>query len=150
AAQEAEVRVALEADRGWPQDPVATDPDLLRLAIGNLLDNAIGHNVAGGQVVVLAETAGDGCAIVIRNTGQTLTQDQVAKLTEPFNRAGQTRLAGGGLGLGLTLVDAIARHLGGRLTLTANPADAGGSDSFAPGGGLTARLTLPLRRPPLR
>ncbi|MDR1824989.1 MAG: HAMP domain-containing histidine kinase [Bifidobacteriaceae bacterium] len=142
-AEAAGVTVALEPGRGRPAGPVATDPDLLRLAIGNLLDNAIGHNVTGGRVKVTVAAQGDRCDIVIVNTGEGLTEDQVARLAEPFNRGDRSRLAGGGLGLGLTLVDAIARKLGGGLTLAANPAGGEGWPG-APGGGLTARFTLPV------
>ena len=53
-------------------------------------------------------------------------------LAEPFHRGDDSRLAGEGLGLGLSLVETIARSQGGTLTLT--PRD---------GGGLRARLALP-------
>lgn len=56
--------------------------------------------------------------------GESLSEEAMGRLTEPFNRGDRTRLAGGGLGLGLTIVDTIARTTGGTLAL--RPRKAGG------------------------
>lgn len=80
-------------------------------------------------------TASDGehgAELVIENDGRELTETETIRLTEAFHRGEQTRLAGRGTGLGLTLADTAARALGGTLTLSPRP-----------GGGLIARLAIP-------
>ena len=64
--------------------------------------------------------------------GPDFSADQVSHLVEPFSRGAAARLAGGGVSLGLTIVDTIACGCGGELALRA-----------CPGGGLAAELTLP-------
>ena len=109
------------------------DQDLLLLATGNLLDNAIAHNRPGGRVEISLGDD-DGCWLEVTNDGADLTAADLQELREPFHRGNNSRLsgAGQGLGLGLALVDSVAEALGGTLALTANT-----------NGGLTARLHLP-------
>lgn len=118
--------------------PAVADASLAAIAVGNLVVNAIRHSPAGSRIEVGAEVAAEGgtaCAnarLVVENDGRVLSPSEVARLTEPFHRGAQTRLAGPGTGLGLTLVDTIARALGGALSLAPRA-----------GGGLVATLTLP-------
>jgi two-component system sensor histidine kinase VanS len=61
----------------------------------------------------------------VENTGEKLAEQSVAGLVEPFRRgAGRVRADHAGVGLGLSIVDSIARTHGGTLTLT--PRSAGG------------------------
>ncbi|MFT3875262.1 MAG: HAMP domain-containing sensor histidine kinase [Propioniciclava sp.] len=108
------------------------DPTLATMLIGNLVENAIRHNLDGGEI--RAEVLGDGtgAVLVLGNDGRLLTQAETARLTEPFHRGDRTRIAGPGAGLGLTLAEAITRRLGGVLLL--RPRE---------GGGLTVELRLP-------
>lgn len=112
---------------------VEGDAVLLERAIRNLLENGIRHNVRGGELVVRVE-AGE---LVVSNTGAELAPETVALLTEPFYRGDETRTSTGdrtGTGLGLAIVDSIAVTHGGVLLLAPRP-----------GGGLVARLSLPVR-----
>lgn len=107
------------------------DPVLADLAVGNLLDNAIRHNDPGGTLGI-ATGGSDGRAWVeITNSGGLLTEEEAARLIEPFNRGAGTRTAAGGrsLGLGLTLVHNIATTSEAILTLVP-----------VPSGGLAARI----------
>lgn len=112
---------------------------LISRLVDNVLDNAIVHNETGGWVSVAAG-AQDGVAIiVVENGGPILDQEQVDLLAQPFRRLGPGgtsagRVAtGGGSGLGLSIVTAIAAAHGGRLDLSARP-----------DGGLRVVITLPL------
>jgi signal transduction histidine kinase len=70
--------------------------------VANLVDNAIRHNVAGGWVSVSC-VAG---VLTVTNTGPVVPKTDVARLFEPFQRL--TVRTGDGLGLGLSIVRAIA------------------------------------------
>lgn len=117
-----------------PAGPLLVEMDvvLLQLAIDNLVDNAIRHNVDGGFVRARAGRAGRGTYVEIANSGAVLSAGEAAVLKEPFNRGPRTRLGDGGTGLGLTLVDAIAETHSGTLTISPRP-----------GGGLVCRFDLP-------
>jgi signal transduction histidine kinase len=127
ATVDCEVREAL---------PVRVDSALLELAVGNLIGNAVRHNVPEGLVRVSAGVSHGEVRLRIENTGAQLDEHTLTTITEPFNRGDTTRLSGGpsdpGLGLGLTLADEAARAWGGSLAL-----------SCRPGGGLIAVLHLP-------
>ncbi len=97
---------------------VMGDAPLIERLIGNLVENAIRHNRTGGRLDV--EVGGGAHAFVrVGNDGAELTAEQVARLTEPFTRATDDR-TGRGFGMGLAIVDAVARAHGARLTLHAH------------------------------
>ncbi len=109
------------------------DAEVVRIAVANLVENAIRHNHPGGTVAVRTGEDGETAWVEVENSGRDLTGEDLAELTEPFHRGEHTRLATDeGLGLGLALVETIARGQGGALTLTARAE-----------GGLVARLGLP-------
>ena len=112
--------------------PVAADPGLLTLAVGNLLDNAVKHNRPDGTVEVRCGETPTATWVEVSNDGADLTGTDLDALREPFHRCDRSRLAGEGLGLGLALVDTVATAVGGTLHLAARPQ-----------GGLTARLSVP-------
>ena len=75
--------------------------------------------------------------LTVENTGEHLEPALVATLAEPFQRGtGRTRTDHAGVGLGLAIVDSIARAHDG--TLDARP---------APGGGLRVTVHLPAATP---
>jgi two-component system sensor histidine kinase VanS len=99
-------------------------PLLLQLAT-NLVHNAIVHNVPEGIVWVTTSTE-PGCAVfTVENTGEPLTEASVATFVEPFLRGTErVRTDHAGVGLGLAIVESIARAHDG--TLTVIPRAAGG------------------------
>ncbi|NUT95956.1 MAG: HAMP domain-containing histidine kinase [Saccharothrix sp.] len=97
--------------------PVSGHRALTERLVVNLVDNALRHNVPGGWVEV---TCGDG-VLSVANTGPVVSE--VDRLFEPFHRGGRTR-SGEGLGLGLSIVRAIASAHDA--TVTAAPRDGGG------------------------
>ena len=113
--------------------PVTGDPRLLERLIHNLIDNAIRHNVRGGHVEVTAERRRADTVLTVTNTGPLVSAGEVERLLQPFQRAGTERTTHGeGLGLGLSIVDAIAGAHGADLTLTPQP-----------NGGLRIEVTFP-------
>jgi signal transduction histidine kinase len=107
--------------------PVTGDPRLLERLIRNLIDNAIRHNVAGGRVRLTTGTDAGQAVLSISNTGAPVPRAEIARLFAPFQRLGADRVGRrDGHGLGLSIVDAIARAHGARLG--ARPLPDGGLD----------------------
>ena len=107
------------------------DPRLLESLAANLVENALRHNVAGGRAQVTTATIAGQASMAVRNTGPAIPADQIERLLRPFQRLGTERVAQpgrpvGGHGLGLAIVDAIARAH--EATLTASARTGGGLD----------------------
>jgi signal transduction histidine kinase len=107
--------------------PATADPSLAESLIGNLIDNAIRHNLPGGQVEISTALTTAGAAITVGNTGTLIPPDAVEYLFQPFRQLGTQRIRhNGGHGLGLAIIRAIADAHGA--ALTASPRPHGGLD----------------------
>jgi signal transduction histidine kinase len=104
------------------------DPILLDLLVGNLIRNAVQHNVQDGQVWV---RTGPGL-LEVANTGPRIGAERLRELLEPFRRGHRDRLRSAGVGLGLAIAEAAASAHGARLELQPRP-----------GGGVTATVAFP-------
>ena len=104
-------------------------PMAMRRAITNLVDNAL--NYAGGPVEIETRRDGGRALIEVMDRGPGVPQGEAERLKRPFARLDEARSGRGGAGLGLAIVDRIARAHGGQFELAARP-----------GGGLAARLSL--------
>jgi signal transduction histidine kinase len=139
AAQVPPGTVAVHAKLGEAE--TTGNPVLLERLVQNLVENGVRHNIAeDGWLEVGSETGPDGSAVlVVSNTGPVVPRYEVPHLFEPFRRLDTDRLSPTtpGAGLGLSIVQAIARAHGG--TVHAKPRD---------GGGLTVTVTLPPERAP--
>lgn len=132
AAEEAgmAVRTAIAAT---PELPLHAG--LVSQAIANLVDNAMKHGASGGELVLAAAADAGAVRLTVADRGPGIATDQRAAALRRFGRLdGARRLPGAGLGL--TLVEAVARQHGGWLELA----------DHAPG--LAATLVLPLARQP--
>jgi signal transduction histidine kinase len=106
------------------------DASLAERLVANLIDNAIRHNHANGQIQISTGTTSDGKAfITVSNTGPCVPPDQLPRLYQPFQRLDLARTGGTGLGLGLAIVQAIAAAHEAELIAQPNPE-----------GGLTVQL----------
>ena len=104
---------------------VIGDAQLLERAVTNLVQNAVVHNVAGGRVDVRLSAGRDTARLVVENSGSLISPEVAAGLTLPFRRGVTDRTSSDrGVGLGLSIVQAVADHHGGRLLLT--PLESGG------------------------
>lgn len=115
-------------------EPASTSGDLalVQRLVANLVDNAVGYNVPGGQVEIKTGTRGGRSVVSVANTGPEVPAEQVARLFEPFQRLHRT--AGDGhRGLGLSIVKAIATAHHALITAHARQ-----------GGGLVVEVAFPL------
>jgi two-component system, OmpR family, sensor histidine kinase VanS len=101
-------------------------PALLLQMTTNLVHNAIVHNLPEHGIVSITASAHPGHVVLtVENTGEQLTPELAATLTEPFQRSSKRmRTDDAGVGLGLAIVKSIAQAHDGTLTLT--PRAAGG------------------------
>ena len=118
--------------------PAATvgDPALLERVMGNLVENAVRHNVDAGWLHLSSSTCADGVRMQVSSSGPEVDPASVAALFEPFRRGGTARTAHRGSGLGLAIVHAVVTAHEGSVQ-----ADA------VPGGGLSVTVTLPAAGP---
>jgi two-component system osmolarity sensor histidine kinase EnvZ len=104
-------------------------PLAMRRAVGNLIDNALRY--AGGAIEVGTRRDGAQALIEVMDRGPGIPPGEVERLKRPFTRLNEARSGSGGAGLGLAIVERIARAHGGRFELAGRN-----------GGGLVARLSL--------
>jgi signal transduction histidine kinase len=103
---------------------VAADGVLLRLAISNLLDNAIHYNRPGGRVELVLEAGPAGVVLEVANTGPGIPPGERAQVFDRFHRGTEARnRRRDGMGLGLSLAREIVLAHGGALVLTGSGAD---------------------------
>lgn len=96
----------------WPLPEILGDPDLLFLAVHNLLDNAIKFTRPGNTVEVRAFEDGASVVVEVADTGPGIPENELPLVWEELYR-GQSARGISGSGLGLALVKAIAeRHKG--------------------------------------
>jgi signal transduction histidine kinase len=122
-----ELNAALEGAR------VKGDRQLIERLVANLLDNAIRHNTTEGRIDVTTATAAAGTVLSVANSGPVIAPAELERLRRPFQRLGAERITqGGGHGLGLSIVHAIATAHGASLAVNPQPA-----------GGLHAEVSFP-------
>jgi two-component system osmolarity sensor histidine kinase EnvZ len=109
--------------------PLRFAPLAVGRAVTNLVDNALRY--AQGPVEIDARDEAGRAVIEVLDRGPGVPEAEAERLKRPFTRLDEARSGPGGAGLGLAIVDRIARAHGGSLTLAARP-----------GGGLAARLEL--------
>ena len=115
AAEQEGTRLVVVGDR---EVLVTGDRDLIFDAIANLVDNAIKHGRAGGQVVVANENIDGGPVISIADDGPGIPAHEYEQVFKRFYRLEHSRTPGNGLGL--SLVAAVARLHGAQIEMLDN------------------------------
>ncbi|NOT23512.1 MAG: hypothetical protein HOP22_12425 [Nitrospiraceae bacterium] len=99
--------------------PVLGDAQWLKQALINLLDNALRYTPSGGAVTVRLQTAGEGIALTVEDTGHGIEPEHLPHLFERFYRTDRGRAKdSGGTGLGLAIVKEIVEAHGGSISVT--------------------------------
>ena len=100
----------------WPLPQISGDPDLLFLAMYNLLENAVKFTRPGNRVEVRAFEDGSILVIEVADTGPGIPEDELPHVWEDLYR-GQGARGIPGSGLGLALVRAVIERHGGKVSL---------------------------------
>ena len=105
-ARSRRVRLELPEEELW----IMGDEELLRRALGNLLDNALKHSE--GEVELRLYREGPEVVFEVRDFGDGVSEEQLARLADPFVRF-NSRVEGTGLGLSLArqAAQAMRGHL---------------------------------------
>ena len=128
SAEEKQQVLTLEA----AEVTLLVDQQRLTQAITNLLDNALAYTPAGGAIAVSLEAEDDRCVIRVRDSGPGIRSDEMLTIWQRFIRGSASSARTPGMGLGLSLVKAVAHAHGG---------DAGCSN--CPSGGAEFWISLP-------
>lgn len=91
-------------------------PDSLRIAISNLLGNALAYTQNGGTVTITLKVGPGSTTIEVSDTGIGIPDDQTAKIFDRFYRGAQVKDGDpSGSGLGLAIAKAVVAAHGGTL-----------------------------------
>jgi len=112
--------------------PVSGEPVLLERMVGNLVDNAVRYNRPDGHLAISTGTADGRAVLRISSTGRVIPPGEAQTLLEPFVHGQGARVRTDGLGLGLSIVRAVALAHQGGISVAARP-----------GGGLDVTVELP-------
>jgi two-component system, OmpR family, sensor kinase len=139
-------RLGLLGDRVWELDTapapgkvaILGDRDRLAQAMLNLAANAVQHTGPGDRLAFGIDTTTDAARLWVRDTGPGLGDDVIDQLfTRRFRGAASRSRRSEGMGIGLSIVDAVARGHGGRA-----------SAANEPDGGARFTIELPIDSPP--
>jgi two-component system sensor histidine kinase CpxA len=101
------------------------DPEMLRIAIENVVRNAVRYTPPDTKVSVGLQMIGEWAEVAIRDRGPGVPESELTSIFLPFHRVADARdRASGGTGLGLAITDRALRLHGG--TVSARNADEGG------------------------
>ncbi|MEW9554583.1 sensor histidine kinase [Nonomuraea sp. NPDC050783] len=133
AGEEADAK-AVVLHQALAPAPAEGDPILLERLVQNLVENAMRHNVQGGEVWVTTRLSDGEAELSVANTGPVVPAYDLDAIFEPFRRLRADRVRSDrGTGLGLSIVRATAKAHKGTVTAEAREE-----------GGLTVTVRLPL------
>jgi signal transduction histidine kinase len=114
-------RLACRVESSAPD--VDADPNLLRRALDNLLDNAAKFSDPDTTIELTAAAGPDGALVLtVKDAGIGIQEAELERIFEPFYRTDRSRArATGGVGLGLALARRIASAHGGTITAESEP-----------------------------
>ncbi len=122
SAERSNLRFRLEIQREL--SPIFIDKGLMRIAVNNLLTNAIKYNQEDGEVVVSADESADAFVIRVRDTGLGIRAEDKDRIFDKFFRSESPSISSiEGHGLGLTLARQIVELHGGEISVESSPGD---------------------------
>ena len=132
-AQEKGVRLTRDIARDLPR--MLADGDRLAQVFTNLIDNAIRHTPAGGEVSARARHEGSTLVVTVQDTGEGIPPEDLARIFERFYQVDKSRRRRQtGAGLGLSIVQQVIQAHGGTIDVAS-----------AVGEGTVFTIKLPVR-----
>jgi two-component system phosphate regulon sensor histidine kinase PhoR len=117
-APEAEAKGIWLRVQTQPCGMVVADPAHIKQLWTNLISNAIKYTPRGGQIMIRLFPEHGTVVGVVKDTGIGITQEDLARLFEPFFRTQQAReFSRHGTGLGLSIVRQVIQHYGGTINV---------------------------------
>jgi len=115
-AEEQGINLLVEVQGPLPR--LQADQPQLDRVLDNLIDNALRHTAAGGQIRLQARRHGERVIISVEDNGEGIAYGQQGRIFEPFVQVGRKK---GGAGLGLALCKEIVQLHGGRMGVYSRP-----------------------------
>jgi len=113
-AGEKEITIEKQFDDGFQ---IVVDPARIRQVFANLLDNALKYTPRGGRITISAQRENGQALVCFRDNGMGIADKDLPHIWDRLYRGDKSR-SEHGLGLGLSLVKAIAEAHGGRVEVT--------------------------------
>lgn len=109
--------ISVEVQAG--SECITADPEQLRRAVGNLIDNAVKYNKPNGKIWIRTKTVSKWLQVEVEDTGIGIPEQDLPRIFERFYRVDKARSRDlGGTGLGLSIVKHIAEAHGGKVEVT--------------------------------
>ncbi len=98
------------------------DRELMEYAVYNLLTNAVKYSPSGTEVFVTAEREGGRLRLSVRDQGIGMDAKELKQIFQKFYRTKKAEASGeAGTGIGLSIVEQIVTHHGGKMEVTSEP-----------------------------
>lgn len=124
------IQLQVDVDPDLPE--ISADQNLLTLAVGTLLDNAIKFSPGGGKITIRSWAENEELYISVSDQGTGVPADKLEKIFERFVQAdGSTTRPFGGMGIGLALCHDIVDAHGGRIWAESKGPDKGSTFTIA-------------------
>ena len=118
-AERKQIRIQVEP---LPEVTLTGDRELMEYAVYNLLTNAVKYSPAETQVTALASCEGDRLRLSVKDQGIGMDRQEVRKIFQKFYRTRKAEASGeAGSGIGLSIVEQIVTHHGGRIEVASEP-----------------------------
>jgi two-component system sensor histidine kinase KdpD len=114
---------SLRVDPGPNLPKVSADPELLSLALRQLIDNALKYSPPGSPIRVTADLEGERVVIRVEDRGPGIPERERERIFDKFYRRGGSRDRVPGTGLGLYIAREIIRTHGGDLWIEGEPGE---------------------------
>ena len=102
--------LGLRVERSLAPALLVGDPRLVERLVANLVDNAARYNLSAGTIRVSTATRAGRAVLSVENSGPVVPPAELERLFQPFQRMAPDRTGHGyGVGLGLSIVQAIAK-----------------------------------------
>lgn len=103
-------------------DPVCMDSQRMGRVLNNLVSNALAHTPTGGRVCIRAEAAESSVRVVVEDSGEGISMDDLPHIFDRFYRGEKSRnQATGGSGLGLAIAKGIIEAHEGTIGVESKP-----------------------------